>query len=282
MFILYFIPFLIGSVILFAFLRQFSTSFSAKGNKPLWYGGISSVLASGATFLLSFISQNLWLLFWIMAGVYLVFGMIHFWFVHKKYFSERRESKDKMLVAEILFSLSIITFSVAAFAVLQYFLKDKSFLYYPLLMSMLFFFVPLLVYHTFNAAYEIPSPVYQTWQYPVDQAIEVPDEKENEQLFVIGFEIAKNYTDESRTYFRSRAPADMVLGELFYHFLNDYNEMQSETPIEFVTRDGELYSWYFRTKPKWYAISNILDPYRTVNQNRIKENTVVICERAAM
>lgn len=139
-FIFYFIPFLISSFALFAVLRQYLTSFSARGNKPLWYGVISSFLSSAAAFLLSFINQNLWLLFWIMSGIYLLFGLIHFWMTHKKYFSDPRESKNKLLTAELLFSFSIITFSVAAFAVLQYFLKDKSFLFYPLLMSMLFFF----------------------------------------------------------------------------------------------------------------------------------------------
>jgi len=72
---------------------------------------------------------------------------------------------------------------------------------------------------------------------------------------------------------------------VFYHFINDYNEVQSETPIEFHynrEEQDQTHAWYFRTKPKWYTFSRILDPFQTVDNNKIKENTVIICERAAV
>jgi hypothetical protein len=281
-FILYFAPFLAVALAIFAVIKQFATSFAAKANKPARHGGVFSIVSSGLGFLATFISENPFRIFWILAAIYLVFGWVHVWLTHKKYFSNPRETKQRLLIGEILFGISIILFSVAAFAALQYFLKDKSFMFYPVLLSMLFFFIPLLMYHTFQAAYEIPSPVYSTWEYPLNQTIEVPDEKENEQIYVIGFEITKRSVDIERTYFRAKAPADMNLGELFYHFINDYNELQSETPIEYIAKNKEPHTWYFRTRPKWYNFSNILDPFKTVRENRIKENTVVICERAAI
>ena len=280
-FILYFAPFLAGSIAIFAITKQFASSFAAKASRPLRYGSIFSIVSSGLAFLATFVSKNPFLTFWILATVYLIFGWIHVWLTHRKYFSNPRESKQRLLTGEVLFSISIILFSVAAFAALQYFLKDKSFMFYPILCGMLFFFVPLLLYHTFQSAYEIPNPVYGTWEYPVGQVIDLPEEKENEVLYVIGFEIAKKSTDAHRTYFRAKAPADMMLGELFYHFINDYNEVQSETPIEYIATNSEPHTWYFRTKPKWYSFSNILDPFKTVYQNRVRENTVIICERAA-
>lgn len=280
-FILYFAPFLAGSIAIFAIAKQFASSFAAKASKPIRYGGVFSIVSSGIAFLSTFVSENPFLTFWILAGIYLVFGWVHVYLTHRKYFSNPRETRQRLITGEVLFSLSIILFSVAAFAALQYFLKDKSFMFYPILCSMLFFFVPLLIYHTFQSAYEIPRPVYATWQYPMDEVLELPDEKENEILYVIGFEIAKRSADNDRTYFRAKAPADMMLGELFYHFINDYNEVQSETPIEFIAGNQQAHTWYFRTKPKWYNFSNILDPFKTVYQNRIRENTVIICERAA-
>jgi len=281
-FILYFAPFLAGSFVLFALVKQFAANFANKGSKPFWYGVIASSLSSGVAFLATYITGHLFTIFWILSAVFLVFGIVHVALTHRRYFNHPREPRNKQLVAELIFSLSIIAFSVAAFAALQYFLKDKSFLFYPLLMSLLFFFVPMLVYHTFKAAYQIAQPVYTTWQYPLGVPIELPDEKENERLYVIGFQIAKKSADRELTYFRAKAPAEMVLGELFYHFINDYNEVQSETPIEYIVTDEQAHTWYFRTKPKWYTFSAILDPYKTVDQNRIRENTVIICERATV
>ncbi len=279
-FLLYFIPFLVGSVALFAVIKQFAGSFAAQGKKPLLYGGLSSMLSSGIAFGSTFISNNLFLVFWIMSAVYFLFGIVHLVLTHKRFFSHPRESKSKLFYAELLFAVSIVLFSIAAFAALQYFLKDKSFLFYPMLLSLLFFFVPFLLNNTFIAAYDIPATVFTPWEYPLSQIIDLPDEKEGERLYVIGFEIAKRTEDRQRTYFRAKAPEQMTLGDLYYHFINDYNELQSETPIQFVDEKGKAQEWYFRTKPKWYQRSRILDATRTIQDAGIKENTVIICERA--
>lgn len=280
-FILYFAPFLAGSIALFAVVKQYAVTFANKGKAPFWYGTLASSLSSLVAFGVTYATNNLFVVFWLMAGLYLLFGIIHLAITHKKYFRHPREPRNKLLTAELLFGLSVICFSIVAFAALQYFFKDKGFLFYPVLLSTVFFFVPILVYHTFIAAYTIPRPVYVTWEYPLSP-IELPDEKENEELLVIGFEIAKKGGDMNRTYFRAKAPADMILGDLFYHFINDYNEVQSETPIDYLNKDRLAYNWFFRAKPRWYTFSSVLNPEKTVRENNIKENTVIICERGAV
>lgn len=277
-FILYFAPFLLGSFALFAMIKYYAASFAAQGKKPLLYGGFSSIISSGAAFGATFISNNLFLVFWIMSGVYFLFGLVHLAITHKKFFSHPKETKSKLFNAELLFAVTIVLFSIAAFSALQYFLKDKSFLFYPMLLSLLFFFVPFLINNTFIAAYDIPAPSFTGWQYP-SIPLDLPDEKEGEKLYVIGFEIGKKETDNQRTYFRAKAPEGMLLGELYYHFINDYNELQSETPIQFMDREGKAQEWYFHTKAKWYQRSRILDANKTIHDAGIRENTVIICER---
>jgi hypothetical protein len=277
-FILYFAPFLLGSFALFAMIKYYAASFSAQGKKPLLYGGLSSIISSGAAFGATFISNNLFLVFWIMSGVYFLFGLVHLAITHKKFFSHPKETKTKLFYAELLFAITIVLFSIAAFSALQYFLKDKSFLFYPMLLSLLFFFIPFLLSNTFIAAYDIPATSFTGWKYPATP-LDLPDEKEGEKLYVIGFEIGKKETDNQRTYFRAKAPEGMLLGELYYHFINDYNELQSETPIQFMDGEGKAQEWYFRTKPKWYQRSRILDANKTIHDAGIRENTVIICER---
>jgi hypothetical protein len=71
----------------------------------------------------------------------------------------------------------------------------------------------------------------------------------------------------------------MQLGDLYYHFLNDYNEVQSETPIEYTDKQNNPQEWWFRIKPKWYQRQRILDPDLTIKENQVKENSIIICER---
>ena len=147
------------------------------------------------------------------------------------------------------------------------------------MLSTLTFFVPMLVYYTFEAAYNIPSPTYGTWHYPVNNVIELPPENPKEKLLVIGFEIAKKASDAKRTFFRAKAPEGFELGELYYHFINDYNELHPETLIEYVDEEYEPNEWLFKMKRKWYESKIVLDPSASIRDNGIKENTVIICER---
>lgn len=261
-------------------VKQFAGGFAAHGKKPYLYGVVSSSIASGIAYVSTIISNNLFLVFWILAGLYLLFGTIHMAMVHKKYFHSNDADKNKVFIGEIVFGLSIIFFTIVVFSSLQYFIeKRKPFLFYPVLMSTITFFIPLLFMYTFEAAYKIPDAVFKTWQYPLNNNIDVPDLKPGEKELVIGFEIEKKPTDTKKTYFRAKAPELMSLGELYYHFINDYNEAQSETAIEFSNAQHEPQLWWFREKPKWYGFQRILDPEVSVRENKIKENSVIICER---
>lgn len=266
------------SVTLAVVVKQFSAAFAASGKKPYLYGLLSSAVATGAGYLASVVNDNLYTVFWFLAAIYLLFGILHLKFVHKKYFDDKTNS-NKALIAELLFGISIILFSIVIFSSLQYFIRERDFLFYPMLLSMVTFFIPFLFYKTFESAYSIPLPVYKTWQYPLNTLIEVPDEKPGEKIVVIAFEIAKKNTDYQTTVFRAKAPDSMLLGELFYHFINDYNDLQSETPIEYAKDGLEPNEWIFRRKPRWFELQKILDPDITIRENGIKENTVIICDR---
>ncbi|WP_346237421.1 TssN family type VI secretion system protein [Niabella insulamsoli] len=266
------------SMIVMALIKPLSASFGNQGKKPLLFNIISSIIAAGAAFAATYLSQDLFTIFWSLSAVFLLFGIVFILLVHKKYFKARRDNRNKQLFAEVLFAVSIIFLCMAVFSSLQYFLKDKNFMFFPMLLSGLFFFIPILFLHTFDAAYSIPEPKYISWRYP-EQTIDLPDEQEHEKLYVIGFVIAKT-PEASKTYFRAKAPEYMLLGDLYYHFINDYNEQFSETPIVHHAPDSEAYGWLFRTKPRWYQFSRRLDPSLTVSHNKIKENTIIVCERS--
>ena len=280
-FLIYIGGFLASSVVLVAIVKQYALGFSAGGKKPLAAGGLSSLLISGLAYLSVLITSNLFVVFWIFSGIFLIFGIAYLFFFRKKYFYSDDENKRKVFFAEILFCLALLFFTIVIFSSLQYFItKDKSFLFYPMLMSMLAFFIPLATLHTFNAAYNIPAAEFEVWQYPLNVPIELPDESPGEKILVVAFEISKKKADQSKTNFRAKGPDTMKLGDLYYHFINDYNDSQSETPIVYAESDHTSYDWWFRKKRKWFQKQIIFDPQLTIRENKIKENTVIICERS--
>jgi hypothetical protein len=55
--------------------------------------------------------------------------------------------------------------------------------------------------------------------------------------------------------------------------------LQNDTSIQVADPENNLHQWWFRSKRKWYQSERVLDPYKTVFENNIKENMVIICER---
>ena len=267
------------SIVLLVIVKQFAEGFAGSGKRPVIFGTVSSALASLAAYASGYITDHLFVVFWVFAAIFLLFGIVHMILMHKKYFVATSDNTTKVFLGELFFAMSVVLFTIVVFSSLQYFLKDKGrdFLFYPMMMSTLAFFIPVLFMAAFNAAYTIPPPEYNTWFYP-DTPIGLPEEDPREKLLVIGFEIAKKLADTKRTYFRAKAPENIYLGDLFYFFINDYNELQSETPIEFCINQ-EMCEWVFRLKTKWYQRERVLDPSRKVRDNGIEENSVIICER---
>lgn len=277
-FVVYILAFLLASIASMMFVKKLSHTFSNQGKKPLIFNLVISTVASLSAFGTTWLSQSQFTIFWIFSALFLLFGFLFVVLIHKKYFKARKDNQDRQFLAEILFAFSILLLCITMFSSMQFFIKKTEFLLYPTMLSLLFFLLPILLLYTFNEAYSIPAPIYSSWQYPINESKDIPDEEEGEMLYVIGFEIAKKPRDTKRTFFRAKAPENMLLGDLFYFFMNDYMEQFSETPI--IYKDGdEIFNWYFRTKPKWYQFSRILDFKKTVKENKIKENTVIICER---
>ena len=68
-------------------VKQFAEGFSDHGKKPYVYGLVSSSIASGIAFLSTWVTENMFLIFWLLGAIYLLFGIIHMAMVHKKYFT---------------------------------------------------------------------------------------------------------------------------------------------------------------------------------------------------
>jgi len=142
-----------------------------------------------------------------------------------------------------------------------------------------FFFVPLFIYYSFLAFYDVPSKEFKKWYYPFGKAVEDPTDKELESPVVISFEFEKKFDDNELTTFRAKAPKYMKFGRLFYFFIDDYNNRHPEGKIEYIYDKSKPYGWIFYLKPTWYESQTFIDPDETIADNKIEENSVIICKR---
>jgi hypothetical protein len=143
------------------------------------------------------------------------------------------------------------------------------------------FIIPVFFYHAFRKAVAVPPKIIRQWRYPVDKEIAEPDESKMKNLLVISFEFQKQQGDLHFTNFRAKAPTDMEFGQLFYYFLNDYNERNPNSRIDLINSAGLPYDWIFFKKARWYSfITQYIDTDKTIFINNVRENDVIICSRS--
>lgn len=148
--------------------------------------------------------------------------------------------------------------------------------------STLFFLIPYFIYQTYSRAIAIPPKIYKQWYYPIHSMEPDIDEAKLRNLLVISFEFQKQTADKYFTNFRAKAPVDMEFGQLFYYFINDYNERHDKSTIRFNKQTGEMHGWIFYKKPKWYTLfTKYIDAEKTIFINNIRENDIIICNRVS-
>ncbi len=149
-------------------------------------------------------------------------------------------------------------------------------------LSLLWFFVPVLLNQTITKLLEVPPKQFKQWVYPLNQTIPDPSDEEMENPVVISFEFNKNTDSGHATTFRAKAPVGMSLGRLFYFFINDYNSRHPEGTIRFIDEKNVPYPWtFFKIKNKLFGIKTALDPDDSIYNSDIRENDVLICNRVS-
>jgi len=257
--------------------RKIRSSFKPFSKRAIWYLLIAvAVFALTGLFIAVGFFSNYNRYFIFFQVLFLLYGGFHVYLMQQKMDWGR---DNQSFWPDLIFTIIILLGGAICF-VLAYRWLNKEGLELSMMFSILFFIVPLFVWHTFQTALAIPPKVLNQWYYPVHEPMEDPEEGKLKNMLLISFEFQKNGVETYFTNFRAKAPVDMELGELFYYFINDYNERHPQGQILFSNGTGKPHGWMFYKKPKWYTIlTTYMDADKTIFLNRIRENDVIVCSR---
>jgi hypothetical protein len=209
----------------------------------------------------------------------ILFFLLGLWHVRLMHKYLKWSGDEKSFWYEAVFTVVVATFGFMGFIIIFTWMNRTGYEFH-ISFSILFFIIAFFVYNTFLRAINIPDKVYKKWHYPVHAEVDDPDESKLKNMLVISFEFQKKKTDKYFTNFRAKAPADMEFGELFYYFINDYNERHPNGKIEYVNEQAQPHGWVFYKKPKWYTVNTkYISTENTFFTNHIKENDVIVCAR---
>ena len=181
---------------------------------------------------------------------------------------------------EVLFTIVLCAFGYIAFTIVFKIFNADGY-HFLMASCVVWIIIAMIVYRTFLKAVEIPIKQYNQWFYPMHREIEDPDEEKMKHMLLISFMFQKKTGDDFFTSFRAKAPVDMEFGQLFYYFINDYNEKHSNAKIQYLNNMGEPHGWFFYRRPKWYQFgTRFIDDSKTFFTNRIRENDIIVCLRS--
>ena len=274
--IIFVVIFLLVGMILFMIFKTKIKEYKQKYRSKFWIYLLSALLIFAVFTFLGY-SKAITTLF----GTYvfyqvvaLILGIIHA--VIYRHYLQKFELKNRWM--EILFNIIILLFAAIPFLIVYTFINGSTYSLY-MASALLVFMIPTWVYVSFNAAVSIPAKIYKTWMFPLDDAFPEPMDDEFKDLVVVTFIFMKSPDSEIRTEFRAKSPIRMDFGRLFYHFVNDYNDRNTNSPIENYDEEGNAQHWVFYLKPKWYGVAKYIDPDLPMYMNGVEENSVIICQR---
>lgn len=280
-FIVFISSFFASSVIIMVLLKKLNPNFGNLGSKTWWTNILFSIGGALVSFLTTMLSNNYVTTYIVLSVTALLLGVLLVYLTHRKFFKPHAHNRIQQSISEVMYTISVLNLMVIGLvAGLYYFVSDK-FLFFPMLCSLLCFLVPLLLYQAYLNLIAIPNPIYEYWEYPMLNPIELDDDDDSAAVLVLGFKLKKKEV-EAESLFRTKAPVDMVLGDLLYHFINEYNEAQSETPIAYVNENLQADKWYFRSARKGWRAGRVLNPSFSIQENKLKEDDIIICDRIAM
>ncbi len=184
---------------------------------------------------------------------------------------------DNKNTGNILFTLGVVLFAyvLVFLAFMIYFQTPFPRMY---LLQALLFIAPTFVLIAFNSFIQIPVKVFKAWGCPAPGSLPDPTDQEMAEPIIVNFEIRKQLEDK-QTVFKAKAPKFMELGKLYFFFISDYNARNPNNPILMKDSNNKQFKWIFYQPGNIISGKIHLDPEITISENRIKENTSVICER---
>lgn len=144
------------------------------------------------------------------------------------------------------------------------------------------FIVPLLFWWTYVAQLSIPSEIYKIWEHPVTQLELDMEHLDFNRMLVLELEVYKNTHDPEPIKVKVKAPENMLFGNWFYKFIEDYNIKFPKSPVSYMATDTIPYKWIFFIRTSFFRRNIFIDPDLSILKNGISEKVTIYAKRVSL
>jgi hypothetical protein len=205
---------------------------------------------------------------------YLICGCI-FVYLGTRYYPK------ELLERKLFISFAILVSSILGLFLFQLAFNRLSDIHFGLwaATSIGTFLIPLLFWYAYVSLISIPTEIYKIWSYPSSPIHIEMDHLDFDRLLVLELELYKSFNDPEPIKVKAKAPQNMVFGEWFYKFIEDYNLKFPKSPVKYASEDAEHYKWIFFIKTSFFKKNIFIDPDLDISQNTITEKMTIYAKR---
>jgi hypothetical protein len=137
------------------------------------------------------------------------------------------------------------------------------------------FVLPWTIAGAWETLYAIPPKEYKIWFNP--EKMDHFSLAQTRQL-PVRLKVRRQYLDMREELFPLMAPARWKVGRFFHHFILD-EESKGAKAFEKHDEANNPYGWQFYSTGFGGIIRKFLDPQRTLEENNVKKNSVIVARR---
>ncbi|MEQ9440330.1 MAG: TssN family type VI secretion system protein [Cyclobacteriaceae bacterium] len=253
----------IASVVLLILSSKARPDFQT--GKVMVYAAIFILVFIFSAVLLGVMAPSPGLSFWVLFCVFLLAGGVHTWLLYQRFPWAQRD----LFLSELLLTLFIYALGTALLCLLYLLLSDVSSVAF-LTGATLAFLIPFFLHKSFQLWQTVPPAYYYKWFFPTEK--EAPA-LTFQHTIPLQFTFCKEANNTESTTFSVVAPNDILLGDLFHSFLEEYNSQFPDSPIQSYRPP---FSWMFYSETgNWWHSKKVIDPDLSIFENNIKPNESV-------
>lgn len=149
----------------------------------------------------------------------------------------------------------------------------------PLTSTVMAFPLPYFIKWAFELYEQIPPKIYKLWRY--NPLIRLPNltERDRNNTKVVTFVLDVKFGEPNPYDMRSKIPDVMLVGDGFKLTLDEDNRKHPNRQIEIANARAEFYDWFFYIRRSWWSRMRFVDPYKTVEENHLRDGDRIIASR---
>ncbi|HRH49209.1 MAG TPA: TssN family type VI secretion system protein [Panacibacter sp.] len=263
----------LGSTILF-FVKN-RRNVDSKKRKVVLFLLISGIIITllGLFGLIPSITDTvLW--FILLQTIFLGLGILYYYMLRRNFFGDFEAphiSNTALTLANAALGFIGFTF------LFDYFTQqDVAHLYAS---GILLFTVPYLFMSAFHLLAAIPPEIHKVWYYPLGSEEPDFDKVDLNNIFLMELEFSKSPEDNVVKNYKAKAPIDLLFGEWYRSFIDNYNYKFDEAQIQYMNKQNMPHGWMFFTKPTFWKAKMYIDPDASIKQNKLTEKMIIVAKR---